>query len=368
MRTLVSLGLSLSLVAVYQEAGARDTLVVMTQNQYLGADFADVVTAPDPVALNQAVLEALAQIQANNFPERAQALAEEIADHQPEVVGLQEVFSFTLNGQHGAAPYRDHLTDTLHALNALGASYVAVASVQNTQLTLPVDFNGDTVPDAAVGVTDRDVILVRNDILASAVPFSQVCAQPSQDDGPGCNYQVFASTESIDIKRGFVGVDVTVEGRPYRVVNTHLELRDIDPTNPLAAAIQAAQAAELIGTLQATTPVGRTIVVLGDFNSSPEHTSLPIPPFLTPYQQLEAYAHDTWLLRPGNAPGLTCCQQENLLNQQSELYERVDLIFSTDLPRKVKARLLGNRVADKTRPHRLWPSDHAAVVAELTFD
>ena len=130
MKTFVSRCLCLSLVAVCQTVYARDTLVVMTQNQYLGADFANVVMA-DPADFNQAVLDTLAQIQANNFPERARALAEEIANYQPEVVGLQEVFSFTLNGQLGEAPYRDQLADTLHALNALGASYVDVASVRD---------------------------------------------------------------------------------------------------------------------------------------------------------------------------------------------------------------------------------------------
>lgn len=359
MRTVRILCFTLSLVTISQQVAAHP-LVVMTQNQYLGADFTNIALA-DPADLNQAVLDTLGEIQATNFPERARALAEEIANHQPAVVGLQEVYRYTIDGQLGAAPYRDQLLDTLDALDALGAAYTAVASVQNTYLPIDVDFNGDT---KKVEATDRDVILVRNDLLAGARVVSFPCAHPSQE---GCNYQVEADAGNITIKRGFVGVDVTVEGRTYRIVNTHLEVRDISPTNPLAAVIQAAQAAELLATLRATSE-GHSVLVLGDMNSTPEHPSLPIPPFLTPYQQLEEYAYDTWLLRPGNLLGLTCCQAAELLNHQSELYERIDLIFSTSLPRKVKARLLGHRVADKTRPQRLWPSDHAAVVAELTFD
>lgn len=364
--------LSLSLVAAYHEADARDTLVVMTQNQYLGADITDVVTAPNPGAFNQALLRALAQIQANNFLERAHALAEEIAARQPDVVGLQEVFNFTLNGQNGAAPYRDHLADTLHALTALGEHYVVAASVQNIQLTLPVDFDGDFQPDAVLGVTDRDVLLIRNDIVASAVPFSQFCARPSQDGGSGCNYEVVANAGSLTIERGFIGVDVAVNGRLYRVVNTHLEQRAIDPNNPLFAAIQAAQAAELIGILQTSTPAGRAIVVTGDLNSSPEDAPVLVGQTLIipPYQQFTTDARfiDAWILRPGNAPEFTCCQLEDLANHQSLLTERIDMVFTSNAPRKVKARLVGQRVADKTRPERLWPSDHAGVVAELTFD
>lgn len=374
MRALIILGVALSLIATQQPAHARDTLVVMTQNQYFGADLTPLIGAED---FNKAVLEVLNQIQANDFPARADALAEEIADRLPDVVGLQEVFNITLNGLNGPAPYRDQLTDTLDALNVLGANYVAVASVQNTQLTIPIDFNGDSLPDAAVGVTDRDVILVRADIPASAVPFSQFCTRPSQDGGSGCNYQVNIiapapnppfPNKQIEIERGFVGVDAEIRGKDYRFINTHLEVRDIDPTNPSAAAIQAAQATELIGTLQATTPAGRSVIIMGDMNSSPEDASLPVPPFATPYQQLAAHAYDAWMLRPGNPPEFTCCQLADLSNHRSDLYERIDMIFTSDSPRKVKARLLGQRVSDKTWPERLWPSDHAAVVAELTFE
>jgi hypothetical protein len=99
---------------------------------------------------------------------------------------------------------------------------------------------------------------------------------------------------------------------------------------------------------------------MGDINSSPGEIS---------YEQfIAANFNDAWFLRPGNAPGLTCCQAENLLNHRSELYERVDMIFTNFEPRKVKARLVGHRVSDKTRPGRLWPSDHAGVVAEIRVD
>jgi endonuclease/exonuclease/phosphatase family metal-dependent hydrolase len=364
------LSLSFALVAAYQEVGAHDQIVVMTQNQYLGADITNVVTA-SPGTFNQTVLDALAQIRANNFPERARALAEEIADYQPDVVGLQEVFSFTINGRHGAAPYRDHLADTLRALNLLGAYYVVAASVQNIQFMFPVDFDGDAQPDATVGVTDRDVLLVRADNPARAVPFSQLCTQPSLEGGRGCNYHASAPTGLGQIKRGFVGIDARIRGKTYRFVNTHLEQREIGPSNPPFAALQAVQAAELIGILQATGPAGGSLIVTGDINSSPEDIPLLVDQHLIipPYQQFTTYAHflDSWLLRPGNAPGFTCCQEADLRNRHSQLYERIDMIFTNKQPHKVKARLIGQKMVDKTWPDQLWPSDHATIVAELTF-
>jgi hypothetical protein len=67
---------------------------------------------------------------------------------------------------------------------------------------------------------------------------------------------------------------------------------------------------------------------------------------------------------------MSCCQDEDLGNHKSKLYERVDLIWSFAPPGKVlDARLLGEAVADKTWPPGLgvWPSDHASVAATLRF-
>ena len=131
---------------------------------------------------------------------------------------------------------------------------------------------------------------------------------------------------------------------------------------------------------------GRKLLLVGDMNSDPRDEVFPsvppgFPPIVAvpPYQQLTALASftDIWTKRPGamtgkGAPlvGFSCCQAEDLLNRKSELYERVDLIFSLAPPRKVQdARLLGESVSDKTPPpgRGLWPSDHASVAARLQY-
>ena len=53
----------------------KPDIVVMTQNQYLGADLTPIVAAESPEEYNSAVLNAMFQITANNTPERVQALA-----------------------------------------------------------------------------------------------------------------------------------------------------------------------------------------------------------------------------------------------------------------------------------------------------
>lgn len=354
--------------------GGRGSLVIMTRNQYLGADLFGIISAPDAATLNREALAALAQIAANRFQERAFSLALEIAVTRPDVVGLQEVFDFKLNGANGAAPYRDHLADTLAALSVLGQRYVVAAQVQNLSTTIPLDNDGDGQFDAAVNTIDRDVILVREGLTATPVPYSAVCARPSADGGPGCNYQVIVTAPTpvgdFAVERGFVGIDVTVNGRAYRIVDTHLEVPEIDPTNPLSPAIQAAQAQELNAILAATTPADRTLLVVGDLNSRPEAQIIEVGgvTIVPPYLQMAAAGFtDAWLVDPRVRAGLTCCQAEDLRNPQSAAIERIDLILSRGAPRSARAELVGSRPIERTPISRLWPSDHAGVVARLQF-
>jgi hypothetical protein len=84
------------LIIVGTSSALAADLRVMTQNLYLGGDLvslAQVGTPEDFVTAAQAVL---AQIAANNLPVRAEALAAEIAERRPDLVGLQEASDFTL--------------------------------------------------------------------------------------------------------------------------------------------------------------------------------------------------------------------------------------------------------------------------------
>ncbi len=393
MKRILVLALGLAILgAAPSGALAADKVTVETRNLYLGADLTPILAASDPVAANSAIVTALAEITATNFPERAQALAKEIADKQPHLVGLQEVFNFTKNFGNGAVPFRDYLADLMSALAAEGASYVVAASVQNLNTVLPVDEDFDGFFDFLLGTTDRDVILARADIAGAVtpVPFSLFCARPSADGGPGCNYSTVVVVPPplgpINIERGFVGVDATIGGKTYRFLNTHLEVM-FPAADPFAPFFQAAQATELNALLAASLfifplPAGSTPIVVGDINSSPDDGPFPDPlfgPFLPPYTQFSSGVDlvgaptaigaqtDAWDLRPGNDPGFTCCELSDLSNPTTLDDERIDVIFSVQVPSKVKANVIGNEPSDRTKPSRLWPSDHAGVVGTLTF-
>ena len=256
----------------------------------------------------------------------------------------------------------------LGALAAQGAHYDVAAIVQSLHLTVALPSIGQ------IGVTEREVILARSDVSFSVPLTESVC--PSRFSVNGCNYVAFVSgaapvVGSIDDKRGVVVVDALVDGAPFRVANTHLEVRTPDPTNPLSQVFQDAQASELISILDALpNPLGGPVIVVGDLNSSPVDPIIVVGPLtiVPPYTRLVAAGYmDAWLLRSGHPPGLTCCQLADLSNPESILTERIDLVFSDMRPVRVKANVVGDDESDKTQPTGLWPSDHAGVVVRFEF-
>jgi endonuclease/exonuclease/phosphatase family metal-dependent hydrolase len=371
----------------------------MTQNQYLGADLSQIIAAETPGEFNDAVIAALGDVAANNYPERVQSLAATIAERSPHLVGLQEMFAFSCTpvsftiqdpcSQFGPA-FNDHAAATVAALQSMGADYLEVATVRNLRLDfvfpgptsvfgvpgIPVFLDLDLLPDIFVTVIDRDVILARGDVATTPATFA--CAKPSDD---GCNFVNVAGTSvagvPINIERGFVAVDAMIKGDTFRFVNTHLEVRFPDPTDPLSMGLQALQSTELLSALTLNPePAGSRVVLVGDFNSDPG--DVPPAPFLTPYQQIvtglaingvpvSAPHSDTWLLRSQDEPGLSCCEDGDLLNARSDHSRRVDIIFSKSEPDNVNAsKVLNTKPGDKT-PSGLWPSDHASVDAMLQF-
>lgn len=385
--------------ATLASAGGID---VMTQNQYLGADLAPVLDAATAVpfdagAFNAAVVQALSKIAATRPGERAVALAAQIRQRQPDVVGVQEAYEFRCLPYPGVDPvpgrgcddpdvkaaFTDHLGDTVAALRG---TYTVAGRVTNLQVAaIPFTVNGFP---AVLGLADRDALLVRHGLPAQAVDLASVgqCAKPSDE---GCNFQTAPGAFTtpigqIAIERGFVAVDLRVKGRDYRVFNTHLEQRLLGPNLPETRLLQVGQAWELAAAALGSWDGAKTLIVLGDFNSAPADT-IPVPPYpatlpwaptlpvLPPYQVFVASGFtDAWsLYAPGDA-GPTCCQAEDLTNRQPSLYERIDLVFSLQRPARVQdMRRLGITQGDRTTPpgrNGLWPSDHAAVAARLQFD
>lgn len=396
MRQLICASFGASIL-VWGAAAAAADIQVMTQNQYLGANLAPVIAAAGGDGdFNVEVVKALRQIAANRAPERIRALANEILERRPELVALQEVWKFECGPFPGVpdvpgmgcddpsirGAFRDHRALTLAAL---GTSYVAKAEVTDLNLQAVGPFDGipfivNGIP-ALLRVTDRDMILARSDIADGVQGVTFTCWR--QISGDGCNYAVVVGLPDITlpgigtfpmspVERGYIAVDATLNGRDYRFVNTHLEVRDA----PIPAFIQSLQMLELLSQVLPT-DAARTLIVAGDLNSDPNEPAPEIPPWLglpplqTPYHQaLGAGLFDGWLLRPGSVAGLTCCQAENLANLPSLLTQRIDHVFLREMPSRVQdARVVGATANYRLAPQGrgLWPSDHGAVATKVFY-
>lgn len=364
-----------------------DMVKVMTQNQYLGADLTPLVTALTPDEFFAAANAALQQIASNNFPLRARRFAKQVALIKPDLIGLQEVYDFTVNGSNFGPPFVNHLNETLAALAAKGQSYEVAAILNNLDITVPIRGLG------SVRVLDRDVILVREGVdftpLSGGYSAGGLCgvqipnpayqmfgpefltSTPSED---GCNFTVFLEVPSpfgpaIKVERGFAGVDATVRGKTYRFVNTHFEQKMPDPNNPGTAIFQSLQAVELVGTIMATTPPDLSLILLGDFNSWSEDDS--ITGITTPYQIIVGAGFaDTWDKNPlvrFDQDGLTCCEFADLSNMTSDHYERVDIIFVRNTSFLPLAFVTGQIPIFPLSQPPNWVSDHGGVFGQLIF-
>ena len=317
---------------------------VMSQNLYIGADLSRLLAGESPAAV-------LATVQETNYPERALKIAEAIDDFNPDLIGLQEVSDITVFTTTGQTVLRlDYLDILLKALAARGESYAVASTVDESDVTMPID--GPPATATTFGrVLDRDVILYRTRTTTVSDPGSANYTT---------NFTASIGGFPIEFTRGYTGVDATVRGRTVRVVNTHLEVENAPCATAGGAICQDLQAAELQQALAAET---LPTILLGDFNAAPGTTA---------YNTFDNGGWtDSWNVR---APypvetGFTCCQSEKLTNGPSELDKRIDLVWLSDgdFRASVTTTVVGDWEARKT-PSGRWYSDHGGPFARLVWN
>ena len=237
-------------------------------------------------------------------------------------------------------------------------------------------------------VIDRDVILARSDVAADgraraastcdlrAIPRGRLQLRRRGRGQP-------RRAATIRIERGFVGVDATIGGEAYRFVNTHLEVREPAAGNPYSRIVQAAQAYQLLLTMQRH-DASRSQAAGGrrhQFRSArrdpasapPLQLLLGTDVIVPPYMQFRvAQFTDVWTLRPGAEHGRAL-----RWSASPAARTRTSATIKSALVRADRHHLLA-RAADRrsrtrgcsvnrwpTRPGRrglgLWPSDHAGL-------
>ncbi len=359
LRAVVA-ALAVSLLAVLPVAPAQAKssrgadLTVMTQNLYLGSSLTPALAATTPQEFVEAVARIFATVQYTNFPARAQAIAAEVDAHRPDLVGLQEVSTWTTSGP-SAPPGYDFLAILQAALAARGLSYSVASVSHNASIgPAPLAFPSCVQPGPTITCTvqmdDRDVILVNDE--------SPGLEWGNPRSGRYATQQTFVSpVGTLSFDRGWASIDATLDGQPFRFVDTHLETEDFPQ-------VQQAQAAEFL----AGPARGGTIIAVGDFNSAADGSTT------TSYAQLTAPGRfrDAWdesLL----GPGFSCCQDSNtpplapgaLNNPVSTLHSRIDLVLGRGAARPIgDATVLVGDTPFQAQPP-FWPSDHAGVVAHF---
>ena len=303
------------------------TLTVATYNVYLGADLALLFEATSFDELAERARVVQRQLTATDFAQRADAIARILAREEVDVAGLQEVTRWESDGELVA----DFLPLIVRACENAGAPYDVHAVNQSFAGGLPVDGRWMSIAGA-------DAVLVRRGGRF------RVTGEGAASYARSLEMRTGIDGVSFPILRGWGRVEGEVDGRRVLFATTHTEAYD--------AAVREAQRDELLGALG---DPGCPTVVVGDFNARPEHVGVPAP-----YQ-------DAWAAA-GNDPGggFTCGQAAELANDASSLSERIDYVFVRDAD-VLDCVVVGDQEADRTRPGRLWPSDHAGVVARLEF-
>jgi len=333
-------------------------VTVMSQNLYLGAAIEPVIVAAmtgEVEDLICAVSVVWQGVNATNFPERAEKIADQIDASDPDFIGLQEVSLYRTGPADSLTPdptpaedvVYDFLNILLDKLEERGLSYTPVAVTVETDVEFPAMVGPDVYQD--VRMTDRDVILARTDLPRSQMKISHV--QEERFD-TNLYFTVGATGETVTVWRGWNSVDVKVGHAKFRFINTHLEAE--------SAEVQYAQARELLAGPAAT---ALPTVMVGDFNSPANR------PDSWTYQLLVGAGFaDTWSeTNPGDL-GYTFGNDPDLLNPDPLTLDpqRIDLVLHGGPVLAVSMDIVNDEPGDRTDTiPPLWPSDHAGVVATL---
>jgi hypothetical protein len=331
----------------------NEVVGVMTRNLYLGADLTPAIVAGTPEALFAAAGQILGEVEHNDFPTRAEGLADEILTEKPDLVGLQEVALWRTappnpevltKGPSATTVKYDYLQELLGELNAGGTQYEVVVVQNEFDFEVPADTEGSAAPDLNGRLTMRDVILKRSG--------ADVETWNAEGDNFDTLLPIPILGTPLPVKRGWTATNASVRGsRPFRFVNTHLEA--FEPH------IRASQAAELIeppGPATGTLPV----ILVGDLNSD-DNTVTGADQWA--YNILTAAG---FVDRSTESP-MSCCIDDSELGETdggevADFDHHIDHVLTND-PDGV--RLLGSAVTGRLPVNGFWDSDHAGVFSSL---
>jgi endonuclease/exonuclease/phosphatase family metal-dependent hydrolase len=350
------------------QADSVKDVKVMTRNLYLGADLTPAIQATSLPALAQAGTNIWATVNATDFPSRAKALAREIADKSPELIGLQEAAIWRTGAPDGPPipPFNgtaanhvvyDYLQSLLDELAAAGAPYVVVVRQPEA------DIEGPTLNGYDIRLTQQDAILAKKSKVDNGDIRWTTAAGAHYPAPFQLRLPLLGGLATVESTRGYVYADIVHKKvGSFRFVDTHLEA--------FSSGRRAQQAGFLVQAGPAAAP--GSVVLVGDLNSDPNDSGPgsaqdPTPNNLAYNLVAGAGYADTWVQANGSAPGFTSGFNELVDDPDaSGLDHRIDHVLTRGAAGPSdKSRVTGTDLADRT-PSGLWPSDHAGVVAKVS--
>ncbi|MGB0094656.1 MAG: endonuclease/exonuclease/phosphatase family protein [Solirubrobacteraceae bacterium] len=328
---LLILAGTLFILAASSSASSRPPrrVTVMTRNLYLGANLLPIATAAPGAPFQRAVAGALASVRRTGPTARMKLVAQEIAKARPDLVGLQEVSTWSTSRVGGSKVHLivDYLRVIKAELRRLHAPYRVVAERLSLHLRAP------SSTDTEVIFTDGNAILARSDVTvrdAHSGNFQHQLTIPTQGIG------------KIVVTRSWNALEATVHGAHFHFVNTHLEA--------YSSATRLQQAQELVkGPLKSA----RQTILVGDLNSS---ANLPLaadrPPFL-------AIRTAGFVDERTSQPN--CCLNDDLRTGKWD--HIVDHVMARPRAKLVRSYLTGRETTGAGRR----PSDHGGVVSVLAL-
>jgi endonuclease/exonuclease/phosphatase family metal-dependent hydrolase len=315
----------------------------MTQNLYQGTELANTLAATTQQQFLLGVAADYNNVIATNFPERADAIAAEIAQAGAALVGLQEVALWQTQSPYPSGSWTvsyDFLQILLDALAAHGMHYTPVITRTNFSLAGVGLFASGLV---GVSLTERSALLARTDL-----PTDELKLSNPQQGGYQAAITVPTLNGPVTIGSGWLSVDAKTQGKTVRFITTHLS------AITLTSGVQAPQMQELLAGPAATT---LPVVIAGDFNSTPSGGAYT--------EAVGAGFADEWSAANGSDNGFTAFQVlPTINNATSNLYTRIDYVMARGQIAAQEAHLAGADPSART-PSGLWPADHAGLVATL---
>ena len=318
------LAVAAGLVAAPAASAAKPSddqrVTVMSRNLFLGVDIRRAVAATTPEELGQVAIQLYNEVEATDVPGRMDLVADEIEAVDPDLVGLQEVTTWSTG-----ARTLDYLQLLRKALKKRGLSYRVEGQEDEADVSLPT-------PEGTGSFELGNAVLVKKGVKTSGV---KTGVYKSQIGFPT------ATDPSLRVRRNWASMKATVGEAKFRFVNTHLEAY----SNPE----KLAQARELVaGPLKGRGP----LIMTGDLNSN---ANLEDPADRPPFVAVRRAG-----LVVAQTSRQTCCLNDDLKTGVRD--HTVDFIMTKPRMKVVRSGLTGTRA---TTSAGTQAADHAGVWSTL---